>query len=211
MPNRSLHPPFSETYVLPRTKYGLPVTLDMFEDNSFVNDNEDHKSRWWEKVWAEEEARQRREQQERQARGLSLEIDRTQQYHATTDEELKGYIIWQQESEALEREQARERRLQRAAREAESIMEAPKRKRGERIIVKMELSPKRGTEERKRVTPWEFEDEVLEEVEDGIVTVMELDTHEHKYSAGDQDKMGTVTGMGDQEHRLMEWFKTVRK
>ncbi|KAL2066661.1 hypothetical protein VTL71DRAFT_2733 [Oculimacula yallundae] len=208
------------------------------EDNSFIHDTEDHRTRWWERVWAEEAAKERRQRKEIQERGLSLEIDRTQRYHATTAEELEAYRSWQKESKAIEREQARERRFQRAAREAEEIMEGPRRRRGERMagkeggrmgggtvdrkdVTPWEFEHERcagnegsgATIERKEVTPWEFEHDHSAVEERVVVTVERKDRtpweYAHEYLAGGEDSGATVMDGDDQDNKLRKWLRKV--
>ncbi|PVH80958.1 hypothetical protein DL98DRAFT_531712 [Cadophora sp. DSE1049] len=192
MPNQPPHPPYSDKYVLPKTKYGKPVTPEMFKDNSFTSEDEDHKSRWWEAVWAAEEAKQHRQREERLEHGEMQDIERSQRYRATTAEELEAYRTWQKEAEESERAQARDRRFKQAAREAEEIMSS------EKITVRMQVGI-REVEERKEIVPWEWQE--------GEGTG-QGQSEDSRY-AGEGYTSGEGYGDGQDKNKLKKWFKKV--
>ncbi|KAG4428785.1 hypothetical protein IFR05_015734 [Cadophora sp. M221] len=190
MPNKPPHPPYSETYVLPKTKYGIPVTPEMFENNSFNTSNaepEDHKSRWWEKVWAEEAAKERHLRDERDERGEEDDIDRRQRYRPTTVEELEAYRTYQRDAEEIERRKAGRQRFRQAAREAGEIMKGPKGVADDRTNLKRNG---RETVSMKEITPWEFEGEDEED---------------------ENDKEGEDNDIGEdgENNKLKKWFKKI--
>ncbi|KAK0122385.1 hypothetical protein ONS95_010625 [Cadophora gregata] len=194
MPNQPPHPPYSDTYVLPKTKYGKPVNPGMFKDNSFTSEDEDHKTRWWEETWATEEAKQRRLREERLDRGERQDIERSQRYRATTAEELEAYRTWQREAEETERAQARDRRFRQAAKEAEEMMS------GEKITVRMQVGI-REVEERKQIVPWEWQE--------GDGATQGQGQSEDSGYVGEGYTSGEGYSDGQDKNKLKKWFKKV--
>lgn len=163
------------------------------KDNSFTSEDEDRKNRWWEAVWAAEEAKQRRLREERLERGEMQDIERSQRYRATTAEELDAYRKWREETEESERAQARDRRFKRAAREAEEMLS------GEKITVRMQVGM-REVEQRKEIVPWEWQE--------GEGSGQGQSGEDSGY-AGEGYTSGEGYGDGQDKSKLKKWFKKV--